>query len=160
MLDTWLYIGVFFLVAPLIPAVAILVPRLIAPRKPNPIKLDTYEELVGAKYTAAIIVAIEEGKERALVTKMRENNKQLKDKSVDEVKNHLANEVLTVFGDSFDVENDPTNQHHGKAVSIAGEDQVTMHQLRTFSRFSPYSLSEFGAEAPPPVEMTPGKAKG
>jgi NADH:ubiquinone oxidoreductase subunit 3 (subunit A) len=43
MLDTWLYIGIFFLVAPLIPAVAILVPRLIAPRKPNPIKLDTYE---------------------------------------------------------------------------------------------------------------------
>jgi NADH-quinone oxidoreductase subunit A len=43
MLDTWLYIGIFFLVAPLVPAVAILVPRLIAPRKPNPIKLDTYE---------------------------------------------------------------------------------------------------------------------
>jgi NADH:ubiquinone oxidoreductase subunit 3 (subunit A) len=43
MLDTWLYIGIFFLVAPLIPAVAILVPRLIAPRKLNPIKLDTYE---------------------------------------------------------------------------------------------------------------------
>ncbi|MFC1997251.1 NADH-quinone oxidoreductase subunit A [Chloroflexota bacterium] len=43
MLDTWLYIGIFFLVAPLIPAVAILVPKLVAPRKPNPIKLDTYE---------------------------------------------------------------------------------------------------------------------
>jgi NADH-quinone oxidoreductase subunit A len=43
MLDTWLYIGIFFLVALLIPAVAILFPKLIAPRKPNPIKLDTYE---------------------------------------------------------------------------------------------------------------------
>ena len=43
MIDTWLYIGIFFLVAPLIPAVAILVPKLVAPRKPNPIKLDTYE---------------------------------------------------------------------------------------------------------------------
>ena len=43
MLDTWLYIGIFFLVAPLIPAVAILFSKLIAPRKPNPIKLDTYE---------------------------------------------------------------------------------------------------------------------
>ena len=41
--ETWLYIGIFFLVAPLIPAVAILVPKLVAPRKPNPIKLDTYE---------------------------------------------------------------------------------------------------------------------
>lgn len=43
MLDTWLYIGIFFLVAPLVPAIAIIVPGLIAPRKPNPIKLDTYE---------------------------------------------------------------------------------------------------------------------
>ena len=43
MLDTRLYIGIFFLVAPLVPAIAILVPRLIAPRKPNPIKLETYE---------------------------------------------------------------------------------------------------------------------
>ena len=43
MLDTWLYIGIFFLVAPLIPAVAILIPKLVAPRKPNSIKLETYE---------------------------------------------------------------------------------------------------------------------
>jgi NADH-quinone oxidoreductase subunit A len=43
MIDTWLYIGIFFIVAPLIPAVAILVPKFVAPRKPNPIKLDTYE---------------------------------------------------------------------------------------------------------------------
>jgi NADH-quinone oxidoreductase subunit A len=43
MLDTWLYIGIFFLVAPLIPAIAILVPKFVAPRKPNSIKLDTYE---------------------------------------------------------------------------------------------------------------------
>ena len=43
MLDTWMYIGIFFLVAPLVPAVAILIPKFIAPRKPNPIKLETYE---------------------------------------------------------------------------------------------------------------------
>jgi NADH-quinone oxidoreductase subunit A len=43
MLDTWMYIGIFFLVAPLVPAIAILIPRFIAPRKPNPIKLETYE---------------------------------------------------------------------------------------------------------------------
>jgi NADH:ubiquinone oxidoreductase subunit 3 (subunit A) len=43
MLDTWLYIGIFVIVALLIPAVAILIPKVIAPRKPNPIKLETYE---------------------------------------------------------------------------------------------------------------------
>ena len=43
MLDKWLYVGIFFIVAPLIPAVAILIPKLLAPRKPNPIKLETYE---------------------------------------------------------------------------------------------------------------------
>jgi len=43
MLDTWLYIGIFFIIAPLVPAIAIFIPSLIAPKKPNPIKLDTYE---------------------------------------------------------------------------------------------------------------------
>jgi len=41
--EQWLYIGVFLLLAPLLPAAAILIPRLIAPRKPNKIKQDTYE---------------------------------------------------------------------------------------------------------------------
>jgi NADH:ubiquinone oxidoreductase subunit 3 (subunit A) len=39
----WLYIGVFLLLAPIFPAMALLIPRLIAPRKPNPIKQETYE---------------------------------------------------------------------------------------------------------------------
>jgi NADH:ubiquinone oxidoreductase subunit 3 (subunit A) len=39
----WLYIGVFLLLAPVFPAAALLVPRLIAPKKPNPIKSQTYE---------------------------------------------------------------------------------------------------------------------
>ncbi|MBP1702299.1 MAG: putative NADH-quinone oxidoreductase chain [Chloroflexi bacterium] len=41
--EQWLYIGVFLVLAPLLPAAAILIPRLIAPRKPNKIKQDTYE---------------------------------------------------------------------------------------------------------------------
>jgi NADH-quinone oxidoreductase subunit A len=43
MLDTWLYIGIFVIVALMIPAIAIIIPMVIAPRKPNPIKLETYE---------------------------------------------------------------------------------------------------------------------
>jgi NADH-quinone oxidoreductase subunit A len=43
MLDKWLYIGLFFIVAPIIPAVAILIPQFIAPKKPNTIKRETYE---------------------------------------------------------------------------------------------------------------------
>lgn len=39
----WIYIGVFLLLAPIFPAVALLIPRLIAPKKPNPIKLEAYE---------------------------------------------------------------------------------------------------------------------
>ena len=39
----WLYIGVFLIVAPILPAAALLIPRIIAPRKPNPIKQQTYE---------------------------------------------------------------------------------------------------------------------
>lgn len=43
MLNDWLFIGVFLLLAPIFPGLALVVPRLIAPRKPNPIKLQTYE---------------------------------------------------------------------------------------------------------------------
>jgi len=43
MLDTWLYIGIFVIVALMIPAIAIVIPKVIAPRKPNFMKSETYE---------------------------------------------------------------------------------------------------------------------
>jgi NADH:ubiquinone oxidoreductase subunit 3 (subunit A) len=43
MLDNWLYIGLFLIVAPLIPAIAVILPRFIAPRKPTAEKQETYE---------------------------------------------------------------------------------------------------------------------
>jgi NADH:ubiquinone oxidoreductase subunit 3 (subunit A) len=39
----WLFIGVFLVLAPIFPALALVIPRLIAPRKPNVIKSQTYE---------------------------------------------------------------------------------------------------------------------
>ena len=42
-LQDWLFIGVFLIIAPVFPAAALLIPRLIAPKKPNKIKLQTYE---------------------------------------------------------------------------------------------------------------------
>jgi NADH:ubiquinone oxidoreductase subunit 3 (subunit A) len=41
--NQWLYIGVFLLLAPLFPALALLVPKIVAPKKPNRIKTETYE---------------------------------------------------------------------------------------------------------------------
>lgn len=41
--EEWLYIGVFLILAPVFPALALLIPRLIAPKKPNPIKSQAYE---------------------------------------------------------------------------------------------------------------------
>ena len=41
--DQWLFIGIFLVLAPIFPALALLRPRLIAPRKPNVIKSQTYE---------------------------------------------------------------------------------------------------------------------
>ena len=43
MQNEWLYIGVFLLLAPVFPALALVIPRLIAPRKPHPLKNQTYE---------------------------------------------------------------------------------------------------------------------
>jgi len=41
--DNWLYIALFLIIASLIPAIAVYLPRFIAPRKPNQIKQETYE---------------------------------------------------------------------------------------------------------------------
>jgi NADH:ubiquinone oxidoreductase subunit 3 (subunit A) len=54
MLNAWLYIGLFMLIAMLLPAAAIFVAALLAPRRPNPIKDATYEcgvETVGSAWT-------------------------------------------------------------------------------------------------------------
>lgn len=43
MQNDWLFIGVFLVLAPIFPALALVIPRIIAPRKPNTIKSQTYE---------------------------------------------------------------------------------------------------------------------
>jgi NADH-quinone oxidoreductase subunit A len=51
--EQWLYIGIFLVIAPIFPIAAILIPHFIAPRKPNRIKLQTYEcgiETVGESW--------------------------------------------------------------------------------------------------------------
>ncbi len=50
MLTAWLYVGIFLVVAVLLPAVAIGLAGILAPKKPNPIKTSVYEcgiEVVG-----------------------------------------------------------------------------------------------------------------
>lgn len=42
-LNQWAFIGVFLAIAGILPAVPILLGWLLGPRKPNPVKLDTYE---------------------------------------------------------------------------------------------------------------------
>ncbi len=43
MLNDWLFIGLILLIAPTFAALALLVPRLIAPRKSHPLKDQPYE---------------------------------------------------------------------------------------------------------------------
>jgi NADH:ubiquinone oxidoreductase subunit 3 (subunit A) len=39
----WFFVGLFLLIAPVFPIIALLISRFLAPKKPNPIKLQTYE---------------------------------------------------------------------------------------------------------------------
>lgn len=43
MLSPWMFVGLFLIVGLFIPVAAIVLSALLAPRKPNPIKLSTYE---------------------------------------------------------------------------------------------------------------------
>lgn len=42
-MQSWLYILMFMMIAVIVPFAAILIARIIGPRKPNPIKQSTYE---------------------------------------------------------------------------------------------------------------------
>jgi NADH-quinone oxidoreductase subunit A len=41
--NEWIFIGLFFLLAGVFPAAPILIAQLLRPRKPNKVKLETYE---------------------------------------------------------------------------------------------------------------------
>src|SRR6476660_5813850 len=41
--NEWLFIGIFFVVAWVFPAMPLLIARLLQPKRPNQIKLETYE---------------------------------------------------------------------------------------------------------------------
>ncbi len=43
MQNEWLYIGIFLIIGVIVPIVPLVFSRLVAPRKPNPIKQSTYE---------------------------------------------------------------------------------------------------------------------
>jgi NADH-quinone oxidoreductase subunit A len=43
MLSDWLYVGIFVFCALLVPAIAISMAGILSPKKPNPIKISTYE---------------------------------------------------------------------------------------------------------------------
>ncbi len=43
MLNDWLYIGIFIIIALFLPSAAILIAAILSPRKPNKIKNSTYE---------------------------------------------------------------------------------------------------------------------
>jgi NADH:ubiquinone oxidoreductase subunit 3 (subunit A) len=43
MQSDWLYLGIFLLLAPIFPIAALAIPKIIAPKKPNIIKQQTYE---------------------------------------------------------------------------------------------------------------------
>jgi NADH-quinone oxidoreductase subunit A len=43
MQNEWLYIGVFLVIGIIVPIVPLVFSRLVAPHKPNPIKVSTYE---------------------------------------------------------------------------------------------------------------------
>ena len=42
MQNEWLYIGIFLVIGIIVPIVPLVFSRLVAPRKPNPIKQSTY----------------------------------------------------------------------------------------------------------------------
>lgn len=120
------------------------------------IKLNTYKEIEEGKYSASIIVAVEAEKMLGLIRKLRAIDNSLKGKPIKEVMIRLESTVISAFGNTILIDEDPTKSI-GKAVEFIEEGQLSVTQLRHFPRFSPYSLSEFDSIASLPVDMVPAK---
>jgi hypothetical protein len=116
------------------------------------IKLNTLEEVSPEQYRIAIIVALDEGKLRKLILKVRESESSLVNCSIDEAKSKVINEIRNVFSGKINIEADPTMQNK-LAIELIEEKSFTLAQLRHFSRFSPYSLSEYNVGGKLPVDM-------
>ncbi len=43
MLNDWLFVGLMLVMAPIFPIAALIIPRILAPKKPHPLKSQTYE---------------------------------------------------------------------------------------------------------------------
>ncbi len=42
-MNVWIYVGIFFVIGALVPTAAIVVAGILGPKRPNPVKLETYE---------------------------------------------------------------------------------------------------------------------
>jgi hypothetical protein len=120
------------------------------------LQLQDYRELEDEKYRISAILALEKGKERALLKETRARIKELKDKGIDEVCGYIEHDIIRAFGDTVEFIDDPTSTT-GKSVAIISEDSLTIYQLKTHHLFSPLSLSLEDEAAPEPIDVSPAK---
>ena len=95
------------------------------------VKLNTYDEIADGKYLASIIIAVESGRLRGLLGHIRDKAAIPAEKKIEEVLAHMESEVVMAFGDTIDIEDDPTTKIK-KAVEIIEETGLTVDQLRRF----------------------------
>lgn len=115
------------------------------------IDLNTYEEVNSDEYKISIIIALENNKQRNFIKKVRELN-QNQNLNIDEANSIVENEVANIFKNCIEINEDRTNSSK-LAIKIIEEKSITLHQLRSFYRFSPYSLSELNTEASLPLDI-------
>ena len=52
-LNEWIFVGLFFVLGPALPATAIVLAKILGPKRPNRVKQETYEcgvEMVGSPW--------------------------------------------------------------------------------------------------------------
>lgn len=111
------------------------------------IKLDDSD----AGYNISLILALLDGKKREFHQFVR-NNQNKPDLSLAKIETLVANEISSAFKDSvvFTVDKSMENQ---KAIEIKTESNITLKQVRDYSLFSPYHLSD--NDSPLPVDVLP-----
>lgn len=118
------------------------------------VQLNTYEELETEKYQISVLIAIRAGLERSFLDYVKSQNTQLADSRIDVTKNHIISELRTAFGDEIEFIPDLSTMT-GLAIEVEDEGGITLSQVRTHFRYSPYSISV--GSSPKPVDSIPRK---
>lgn len=117
------------------------------------LRLDDYnEKRAGEQYSANILIAIDDSKHRDLLAELRNKHPHIDSRDFETLLSKLAIELRTALGDKVVIVDEPGVVG---GIPVESESNITIGQIKSFQRFSPYYLSDLANQDPFPLDVAP-----